>query len=114
MRVEEIIAGLNKYIESRRNTLKIKVKGHIVLHKTYISHPTFKAYKEYKYDVWYVNKPYSNKILSISKVEKVLEGHEEKILSSMNVDLCTALFELINSEDFELIIYGEYEGNKNE
>ena len=45
MKAEDIIEGLNQSIEDKRDALKIKTTGHLVLKRTVTPHQTFKAYK---------------------------------------------------------------------
>ena len=52
MKAEDIIEGLNQSIEDKRDALKIKATGHLVLQRTVKPHQTFKAYKEYESIVW--------------------------------------------------------------
>ena len=54
MKAEDIIEGLNQSIEDKRDALKIKATGHLVLQRTVKPHQTFKAYKEYESIVWFV------------------------------------------------------------
>lgn len=114
MKTEDIIEGLNKYIESKRQSLNINSKGHLVLQKTIKPYSTFKAYKECQYIVWFIKNSKKYKVISISMIDKILEGHEDAILRKMNIKLCETIFEWINSITCESIIQGDYDGNTNE
>lgn len=114
MKAEDIIEGLNRHIESKRRELNIKIRGYFILHKSYRTHTMFKAYKEFIYDLWYISGGSKWKVFSISKVDKVLEGKEDSILRSLNIELCENLFNWIQSDYYKQVIFGEYAGNKNE
>jgi hypothetical protein len=113
IKAEDLINYLNNYITSKRETLSIDKKGHLVLHKSSTNHPTIKIYKEYKYTLWYYDKSKTYEVLSFSIAERVLKGQEEDIINRMNKNLCLQIFELIESEYFNQIIKGEYYGRDN-
>lgn len=114
MKVEDIIEGLNTYIENKRKELNIQTTGHIVLQKNVKPHATFKAYKEYIYVLWFIKGSKKTEIFKVSIVDKVSEGHEESIVRKMNIELCKNIFEWFNSFIFDYVIKGEYDRNKNE
>lgn len=113
MRVEDIIEGLNKHIEYKRELLGVSTTGHLVLQKSSNPHPTFKAYKEYNYSVWFIKKGKKYRVITVNIVDKVLEGKEEAMIRRMNIELCTNIFNLIGSEIYNQIVNGEY-GYKDE
>lgn len=113
MRVEDIIEGLNKHIEYKRELLGVSTTGHLVLQKSSNPHPTFKAYKEYNYSVWFIKKGKKYRVITVNIVDKVLEGKEETMIRRMNIELCTNIFNLIGSEIYNQIVNGEY-GYKDE
>ena len=100
MKVEDIIEGLNRHIESVRSERKITTKGHIVLHKENTPHQVFKVYKTYIYTLWYINgkKPY--RLLTIQQNAKVPENQEESKLRDMDTLLLTTLFNWIGSKTY--------------
>ena len=113
MRVEDIIEGLNRHIEYKRELLGVNTTGHLVLQKSINPHSTFKAYKEYNYSVWFVKNRKKYRVITVNIVDKVLEGQEETIIRRMNTELCTNIFNLIGSEVHNQIVNGEY-GYKDE
>ena len=113
MKVEDIIEGLNQSIEDKRDALKIKATGHLVLQRTVKTHQTFKAYKEYESIVWFVKGGKKYRVITVNIVDKVLEGQEETMMRRMNTELCTNIFNLIGSEVYNQIVNGEY-GYKDE
>lgn len=107
MKVEEIIEGLNRHIEYKREELRINTRGHLVLQKTINPHPTFKAYKEYMYSLWFVKGRTKNKVATISLIDKVLEGQDEIMIRRLNIELCTNIFKILESEKYHQIVKGE-------
>lgn len=107
MKAEDIIEGLNRYIEDRRKELNINVNGHLVLQRSITPSPTFKAYKFYEVIVWYVKGRTKSKVLHFTETAKMIDGQEEKINRSINVILSSQLFSWINSKECEQVIKGE-------
>ena len=85
MRVEDIIEGLNRHIEYKRELLGVNTTGHLVLQKSINPHPTFKAYKEYNYSVWFVKNRKKYRVITVNIVDKVLEGQEETMIRRINI-----------------------------
>ena len=82
MKAEDIIEGLNQSIEDKRDALKIKATGHLVLQRTVTPHQTFKAYKEYKFVVWFVKDldDAEKAIAKESMVASKMRGQGEKTI----------------------------------
>ena len=108
MKVEDIIEGLNKHIEIKREEMGIKTTGHLVLQKEIIAHSSFKAYKIYKYTLWFTKKGRSYKIIMFEHTAKVLDGQEEIMNREMNIMLSTSIFNWIGSEDYKKVLWGEF------
>jgi hypothetical protein len=109
MKVEDIIEGLNRHIENKRRDLNIEVKGHIVLQKEININSSFKAYKNYRYTVWFTNGK-SYRLITVSQSARVLDGQEEFIERQMNTILCESIFDWIGSKYYDEVIKGEYNG----
>ena len=112
MKAEDIIEGLNKSIEDKRGILKIKTTGHLVLQRTVKPHQTFKAYKEYESVVWFVKGGKKYRVITVKETAKVLDGQEETMIRRMNVELSRLIFNWIDSDFYEQVINGEYNGIK--
>ena len=112
MKVEDIIEGLNQSIEDKRDALKIKATGHLVLQRTVKPHQTFKAYKEYESVVWFVKGGKKCRVITVKETAKVLDGQEETMIRRMNVELSRLIFNWIGSDFYEQVINGEYNGIK--
>lgn len=114
MVVEDIIEGLNRHIEERRKALNINTTGHIVLQKSIKPNAVVKAYKEYNYFLWFVNKGKRHKILEVSMTDRVLSGQEDAFIRKMNIELSKLIFSFIGSFMYDSIISGDYGRNKDE
>lgn len=112
MKAEDIIEGLNQSIEDKRDALKIKATGHLVLQRTVKPHQTFKAYKKYESIVWFVKGGKKYRIITVKETAKVLDGQEEIMIRRMNVELSRLIFNWIGSDFYEQVINGEYNGIK--
>ena len=110
MKVEDIIEGLNKHIETRRSERGIENVGHMVLQKEIIPHSSFKVYKTYKYILWFTKRGKSYKVMKIQHTAKVPDYQEESMSKEMNIILSTSIFNWIGSDSYEAVIKGEYNG----
>ena len=110
MKAEDIIEGLNKHIEIRRDERGIENVGHIVLQREIIPHSSFKVYKTYKYTLWFAKKGKSYEVMVLEHTAKVLDGQEESMLREMNIMLSNMIFNWIGSNFYEAVIKGEYNG----
>lgn len=114
MKAEDIIEGLNRSIEDKREALKIKTTGHLVLQRTVKPHQTFKVYKEYEFVIWFVKSRKKYRVITVRETAKVLDGQEETIMREMNVKLSRMIFNWIGSNFYEQVIKGEYNGYADE
>ena len=114
MKAEDIIEGLNQSIEDKRDALKIKATGHLVLQRTVKPHQTFKAYKEYESVVWFVKDGKKYRVIRLTWTAKVLDGQEETVLREINIRLSRLIFNWIGSSFYEQVIKGEYNGYTDE
>lgn len=112
MKAEDIIEGLNKHIEIRRGERGIENVGHIVLQKEIKPHSSFKAYKIYKYTLWFAKKGKSYEVMVLEHTAKVLDGQEENMNREMNIMLSNMIFNWIGSDFYGQVINGEYNGIK--
>lgn len=110
MKAEDIIEGLNLHIETKRKDRGIKTTGHLVLQKEIKSHSSFKAYKIYKYTLWFAKKGKYYEVMVLEHTAKVLDGHEENMNREMNIMLSNMIFNWIGSASYEAVIKGEYNG----
>lgn len=110
MKSESIIEGLNRHIETKRASMGIQSKGHLVLHTEIYANTAFKAYKTFKYTLWFYHSGKSYKVVTVQQVEKVLEGKENQIIEKLDSELSSLLFSWIGSDSYNKVIEGEYYG----
>lgn len=110
MKAEDIIEGLNLHIETKRKDRGIKTTGHLVLQKEIKPHSSFKAYKIYKYTLWFTKRGKSYRVITVQHTAKVPDGQEENMLREMNIMLSNMIFNWIGSDFYEAVIKGEYNG----
>ena len=110
MKAEDIIEGLNRSIEDKRDVLKIKTTGHLVLQRTVRPHQTFKAYKEYESLIWFVKGGKKYIVITLKETAKVLDGQEESMMRRMNVELSRMIFNWMGSNFYEQVVKGEFNG----
>lgn len=110
MKAEDIIEGFNLHIETKRKDRGIKTTGHLVLQKEIKPYSSFKAYKMYKYTLWFAKKGKSYEVMVLEHTAKVLDGQEENMLREMNIRLSALIFNWIGSYSYEAVIKGEYNG----
>ena len=112
MKAEDIIESLNRHIEAKRKDRGIKTTGHLVLQKEIMPHSSFKAYKIYKYTLWFTKKGKSYEVIVLEHTAKVLDGQEDNMNREMNIMLSNLVFNWISSNFYEQVINGEYNGIK--
>ena len=110
MKSEDIIEGLNRHIETKRKDKGIRATGHLVLQKEIMPHSSFKAYKIYKYTLWFTDKGKSYKVIVLQHTAKVLDGQEENMNREMNIMFSELLFNWIGSDYYSDVINGTYKG----
>lgn len=113
MRIEEMVEGLNRYIEEERINRGIDLYSHLVFQLSISSHDTIKAYKKYEAVVWFVKSGLKYRVATVNQVAKVVDGEDKHIMRVINIDMSKMLFSLINKKAFQQIIEGTY-GDTNE
>ena len=113
MRIEEMVEGLNRYIEEERINRGIDLYNHLVFQLSISSHDTIKAYKKYEAVVWFVKSGLKYRVATVNQVAKVVDGEDKHIMRAISIDMSKMLFSLINKKAFQQIIEGTY-GDTNE
>ena len=107
MKAEDIVEGLNRFLEERRTELGIEAKGFFVLQREINQHPTFKAFKEYRNTLWYVKGSKKTRVVVVNLTEKVIDPNsEDATIRKINTELSKQIFGLI-SKDSNLFITDE-------
>lgn len=105
MKAEDIIEGLNQFIESKREAAGIRVKGFFVLQREIIPNPTFKAYKEFKATLWYVKGSKRDRVIVVNITKKAVDiSSEESVTREVNKELSIKLFELVSTNISKFIL----------
>lgn len=109
MKAEDIIEGLNLFLEKERELKGINIKGHFVLNKITEIPSTFTStIKRVTATVWYVSGKSSVTIIKESIQDKMTsESDEIKINRLLNVKTSTAIFKLITSHTWSKIVEGD-------
>lgn len=113
MRIEEMVEGLNRYIEEERINKGIDLCSHLVFQLSISSHDTIKAYKKYEAVVWFVKNGLKYRVATVNQVAKVVDGEDKHLMRIINIEMSKILFSLINKKAFQQIIEGTY-GDTNE
>ena len=101
---ELIIKGLNAYLNSRRLKLGISARGKFIIQKQIMTNETFKAYKEYIYTVWFVDRDYKQSLIEIHSTKKVINNNDDKVIEQLDIELIKKLIEFVQTETFSILI----------
>lgn len=107
MRVEEIVECLNEHIENKRKELGIKTTGHLILQKKATISPIIKAYKKFKYTIWFTKNYNKCVVIEARETARVIDNKDEVISKRVEAELCRQIFNWIGSESYNQVIQGE-------
>lgn len=106
MQIEDITNTLNKYLEDKRKLEKLDIKGHFVV-KRNIETMKPPIYKKFIIELYYVTPVQDQiKILAINITDKCPSDSEEIYWIKLNNEYLLSIFNLIVSETFNKLIYG--------
>lgn len=106
MQIEDITNTLNKYLEDKRELEKLDIKGHFVV-KRNIETMKPPIYKKFIVELYYVTPVQDQiKILAINITDKCPSGSEEIYWIKLSNEYLLSIFNLIVSETFNKLIYG--------
>lgn len=106
MQIEDITSALNKYLEDKRNLEKLDIKGHFVV-KRNIETMKPPIYKKFIIELYYVTPVQDQReIFTINITDKCLSGSEEVYWIKLSNEYLLKVFNLIRSETFNKLIYG--------
>ena len=106
MQIEDITSTLNKYLENKRKLEKLDIKGHFVVKR---SIETMKPpiYKKFIIELYYVTPVQDQReIFIINITDKCPSGSEEVYWIKLSNEYLLNIFNLIRSETFNKLIYG--------
>ena len=105
MQIEDITSALNKYLEDKRSLERIDIKGHFVVKRNIeIMKPPI--YKKFIIELYYVTSVQDQRILTINITDKCPSGSEEIYWMRLSNEYLLSIFNLIISETFNKLIYG--------
>ena len=106
MQIEDITSTLNKYLEDKRAQEKLNIRGHFVVKR---SIETMKPpiYKKFIIELYYVTPVQDQReIFTINITDKCPSGSEETYWIKLSNEYLINIFNLIISETFNKLIYG--------
>ena len=106
MQIEDITNTLNKYLEDKRVQEKLNIKGHFVVKRNL---ETMKPpiYKKFIIELYYVTPVQDQReIFTINITDKCPSGLEEIYWTRLSNEYLINIFNLIISETFNKLIYG--------
>lgn len=103
-----IVETLNKKFES----MECKKGVHFILHKEIECNSFSKAYKEYKWTLWYINSGEKFKVTTLSHTSRVVtEKEESEMTKCMEESLLSFICNLLLDHDnLTLMLDGRYKG----
>lgn len=106
MQIEDITNTLNKYLEDKRIQEKLNIKGHFVVKRNIeIMKPPI--YKKFIIELYYVTPVQDQReIFTINIIDKCPSDSEEIYWIKLSNEYLLSIFNLIISETFNKLIYG--------
>ena len=105
MQIEDITNTLNKYLEDKRAQEKLNIRGHFVV-KRNIETMKPPIYKKFIIELYYISPVQDQRILTINFTDKCPSGSEEVYWIKLSNEYLLKVFNLIISEIFSKLIYG--------
>ena len=106
MQIENITSALNKYLEGKRLKEKLNIKGHFIV-KRNIETMKPPIYKKFIIELYYVTPVQDQReIFIINITDKCPSGSEEVYWIKLSNEYLLNIFNLIISETFNKLIYG--------
>ena len=106
MQIEDITNTLNKYLEGKRLKEKLNIKGHFVVKRNL---KTMKPpiYKKFIIELYYITPVQDQReIFTINITNKCPSGSESIYWKNLSNEYLLNIFNLIRSETFNKLIYG--------
>lgn len=104
--------GIVEVLNTKFECMECKKGVHFILHKEIECNSFSKAYKEYKWTLWYINSGEKFKVTTISHISRVVtEKEESEMTKCMEESLLTFIFNLLLDHDnLTLMLDGRYKG----
>ena len=104
--------GIVEVLNTKLESMKCKKGVHFILHKEIECNSFSKAYKEYKWTLWYINNGEKFKVTTLSNTSRIVtEKEESEMTKYMEESLLTFIFNLLLDHDnLTLMLNGRYKG----
>nr|DAM97283.1 MAG TPA: hypothetical protein [Crassvirales sp.] len=104
--------GIVEVLNTKFESMNCKKGVHFILHKEIECNSFSKAYKEYKWDLWYINNGEKSKVTTLSNTSRVItEKEESEMTKYMEESLLTFIFNLLlDHNNLTLMLNGRYKG----
>lgn len=104
--------GIVEVLNTKFEWMQCKKGVHFILHKEIECNSFSKAYKEYKYTLWYINNGEKYKVTTISHTSRVVtEKEEADMVKYMEELLLTFILTLLLDHDnLTLMLDGRFKG----
>lgn len=104
--------GIVEVLNTKFEWMRCKKGVHFILHKEIECNSFSKAYKEYKWTLWYINNGEKFKVTTISHISRVVtEKEESEMTKCMEESLLTSIFNLLLDHDsLTLMLNGKFKG----
>ena len=107
MKVEDVIEGLNRYVEDCRQLLNIKNKSFFVMRKNMQVNSSFKAYKSINETLYLVNGDSKEAVLDIVYSSRIVTGQDETAYDKADIEFISAIFNYARSHKFDKVLKDE-------
>lgn len=108
MMIEEFAAALESYVRTINDNVIFVLQKEIEPCK-------FKAYKKFRYTLWYIDKLRNKRfpIYTTQSTSRVTTPEEEEtVINDINHKFMADIFKFIRGEKFKLILGGIYDGDE--
>ncbi len=104
--------GIVEVLNAKFESMECKKGVHFILHKEIECNSFSKAYKEYRWTLWYINNREKFKVTTLSHSSRIVtENEESKMIKYMEELLLTFIFNLLQDYDnLTLMLDGKYKG----
>lgn len=104
--------GIVETLNTKFECIQCKKGVHFILHKKIECNSFSKAYKEYKWTLWYINSGEKFRVTTLSHTSRVVtEKEESEMVKYMEELLLTFIFNLLLDHDnLTLMLNGRYKG----
>ena len=105
--------GIVEVLNTKLESMKCKKGIHFILHKEIKYNSFSKAYKEYRWTLWYINNEDKSVVNTLSYTDKATTENEySKINEYMEKSFLSLIYSLLlDNSNLNLMLNGKYRGN---